>query len=114
MVMVGLTGGIGAGKSTVAALFTHRGAVVVDADAIARQVVEPGSPVLERLAERFGADVIGADGRLDRARLAERAFASPDAKRDLESITHPAIGEEFLRQLAAVPAGGVVVHDVPL
>ncbi len=114
MVMVGLTGGIGAGKSTVAALLTKRGAIVVDADAIARQVVEPGSPVLARLAARFGADVLRPDGSLDRARLAERAFATPEAKHDLEAITHPAIGEEFLRQVAAAPPGSVVVHDVPL
>jgi dephospho-CoA kinase len=114
MVMVGLTGGIGAGKSTVATLLTKRGALVVDADAIARQVVEPGSPVLAKLAERFGADVLLADGALDRARLAERAFATPEAKKDLEAITHPAIGSEFLRQVAAAPEGSVVVHDVPL
>jgi dephospho-CoA kinase len=114
MVMVGLTGGIGAGKSTVAALLTKRGAVVVDADAIARQVVEPGSPVLGRLAERFGADVLLGDGSLDRARLAERAFATPQAKQELEAITWPAIGEEFLRQVAAAPEGSIVVHDVPL
>ena len=114
MVMVGLTGGIGAGKSTVATMLTARGAVVVDADAIAREVVEPGSPALNELAARFGADVVTPDGRLDRTRLAERAFATPDAKRDLEAITHPAIGAEFLRQVAAAPKGAVVVHDVPL
>jgi dephospho-CoA kinase len=114
MQMIGLTGGIGSGKSTVATLLAAKGAVVVDADAIARQVVEPGSAVLDRLAERFGADIIGSDGRLDRARLAERAFADADSTRDLDAITHPAIGEEFLRQIAAAPEGGVVVHDVPL
>ena len=112
--MIGLTGGIGSGKSTVALLLAARGAVVVDADLIARQVVEPGSPVLEKLVERFGADILGSDGRLDRARLAERAFVDDDSRRDLDAITHPAIGEEFLRQVAAAPAGAVVVHDVPL
>jgi len=112
--MIGLTGGIGSGKSTVAALLVARGAVVVDADVIARQVVEPGMPALERLTERFGADILGPDGRLDRARLAERAFVDDESTRALEAITHPAIGEEFLRQVAAAPDGAVVVHDVPL
>jgi dephospho-CoA kinase len=87
---------------------------VVDADLIARQVVEPGSPVLEKLVERFGADILDTGGRLDRARLAERAFVDDESRRDLDAITHPAIGEEFLRQVAAAPAGAVVVHDVPL
>jgi len=114
MVMIGLTGGIGSGKSTVAALLTERGAVVVDADAIARLVVEPGRPALAALVERFGGEILDADGRLDRAALAARAFATPEDKRDLEAITHPAIGEEFLRQLADAPKDAVVVHDVPL
>jgi dephospho-CoA kinase len=112
--MIGLTGGIGSGKSTVAGLLAANGAVVVDADLIARQVVEPGSPVLERLVERFGADILDPGGRLDRARLAERAFVDDESRRDLDAITHPAIGEEFLRQVAAAPTGAVVVHDVPL
>jgi len=112
--MIGLTGGIGSGKSTVAALLVARGAVVVDADVIAREVVEPGMPALERLTERFGTDILGPDGRLDRARLAELAFVDDESTRALEAITHPAIGEEFLRQVAAAPDGAVVVHDVPL
>lgn len=112
--MVGLTGGIGAGKSTVARLLTERGAVVVDADAIARMVVEPGRPALAALAEAFGADLIQADGSLDRAALAERAFVSDETRKQLEAITHPAIAEEFLAQIAAAPADGIVVHDVPL
>lgn len=114
MVMIGLTGGIGSGKSTVAALLAARGALVIDADAIARQVVEPGRPALGALAERFGADIVGPDGRLDRALLARRAFETAEARQDLDAITHPAIAEEFLRQVAAAPAGAVVVHDVPL
>lgn len=112
--MIGLTGGIGSGKSTVAALLQAKGAVVVDADLIARQVVEPGSPVLAQLAERFGADVVGPDGRLDRPALAARAFVDDESRKALDAITHPAIGEEFLRQVAAAPEGSVVVHDVPL
>jgi dephospho-CoA kinase len=112
--MIGLTGGIGSGKSTVAALLAERGAVVVDADVIARQVVEPGSPVLERLAERFGADIVGPDGRLDRPRLAKKAFVDDETRKELEAITHPAIGAEFLRQVAEAPERAVVVHDVPL
>ena len=114
MVMIGLTGGIGSGKSTVAALLAARGAVILDADAIARQVVEPGTPALAALAERFGADVVRPDGRLDRALLATRAFATAEARRDLDAVTHPAIAEEFLRQVAAAPADAIVVHDVPL
>jgi dephospho-CoA kinase len=112
--MVGLTGGIGSGKSTVAAMLARRGAVVIDADRIARQVVEPGSPALAQLVERFGADILGPDGALDRPALAARAFATEDDKRDLEAITHPAIAEEFLRQVAAAGDDAIVVHDVPL
>jgi dephospho-CoA kinase len=112
--MVGLTGGIGSGKSTVARLLTERGAVVVDADAIARMVVEPGRPALAALAEAFGTDVLLPDGSLDRAALAERAFVSDETRKQLEAITHPAIGEEFLAQIAAAPPRGIVVHDVPL
>lgn len=112
--MVGLTGGIGSGKSTVAERLAALGAIVIDADRIARQVVEPGTPALARLVERFGADILAADGTLDRARLAAKAFADENSRKDLEDITHPAIAEEFLRQVAAAPAAAVVVHDVPL
>jgi dephospho-CoA kinase len=114
VLMVGLTGGIGSGKSTVAAMLTERGAVVIDADAIARKVVEPGMPALAHLVERFGPEILQADGCLDRTALAERAFVSDESRKDLEAITHPAIGEEFLREIAAAPEGGIVVHDVPL
>lgn len=114
MLMVGLTGGIGSGKSTVAAMLAARGAVVIDADAIARQVVEPGTPALAALVERFGTEILAADGSLDRPALAERAFASEESRRDLEAITHPAIGAEFLRQVAEAPPDAIVVHDVPL
>jgi dephospho-CoA kinase len=112
--MVGLTGGIGSGKSTVARLLEARGAVVVDADAIARQVVEPGTPALEKLVERFGPGILNGDGSLDRAALAAKAFVTEQDRKDLEAITHPAIGEEFLKQVAAAPEGAIVVHDVPL
>jgi len=114
MLMVGLTGGIGAGKSTVAGMLAARGAVVVDADAIAREVVEPGTPALAKLAERFGPGILQADGSLDRPALAAVAFVDDDTRKELEAITHPAIGEEFLRRVAEAPADAVVIHDVPL
>lgn len=114
MFLIGLTGGIGSGKSTVAELLAAHGAVIVDADRIAREVVEPGSPTLARLVERFGPEILQADGALDRPALARIAFATEEARKDLEGITHPAIGEEFLRQVQAAPADAVVVHDVPL
>jgi dephospho-CoA kinase len=114
VLLVGLTGGIGSGKSTVAGLLVRRGAVVVDADAVARSVVEPGTPALAALVERFGEGVLGADGTLDRPRLAELAFADEQSRKDLEAITHPAINAEFLRQMQAAPADGIVVCDVPL
>jgi dephospho-CoA kinase len=114
VLLVGLTGGIGSGKSTVAQLLVRRGAVVVDADAVARSVVEPGTPAQAALVERFGAGVLGPDGTLDRPKLAELAFADEQSRKDLEAITHPAINAEFLRQMQAAPPDAVVVCDVPL
>jgi dephospho-CoA kinase len=114
MLMVGLTGGIGAGKSTVANMLTSRGAVVIDADAIAREVVEPGMPALAKLVDRFGPEILRPDGSLDRAALAAVAFVDDETRKELEAITHPAIGAEFLRRVAEAPAEAVVVHDVPL
>jgi dephospho-CoA kinase len=114
VLMVGLTGGIGSGKSTVASILAKRGAVVVDADAIARMVVEPGMPALAALAEAFGQEILRPDGSLDRAALAERAFVTDETRKQLEAITHPAIGTEFLEQVGKAPADGIVVHDVPL
>ena len=114
VLLVGLTGGIGSGKSTVAELLARRGAAVVDADAVARSVVEPGTPALGALVERFGSEVLGADGGLDRPKLAELAFADEHSRKDLEAITHPAINAEFLRQMQAAPRDAVVVCDVPL
>lgn len=114
MFTVGLTGGIGSGKSTVAGLLAARGAVVVDADALAREVVEPGRPAFDAVVERFGDDVIGADGALDRAAVAALVFEDDTARADLEAITHPAIGEALLERVAAAPADAVIVIDVPL
>lgn len=112
--MIGLTGGIGSGKSTVARLLAARGAVIIDADAIAREVVEPGTPALEALVKRFGPDILEPDGRLNRPALAERAFVDEESKKALEAITHPAIATEFFRRIEANPPDAVIVHDVPL
>lgn len=114
MLLVGLTGGIGSGKSTVARLLEARGAVVVDADAVAREVVEPGTSALTALVERFGEGVLGPDGALDRPALAALAFVDESSRKDLEAITHPAINEEFLRRMQAAPPDAIVVCDVPL
>jgi dephospho-CoA kinase len=114
VLLVGLTGGIGAGKSTVAELLTQRGAIVIDGDVIARRVVEPGQPALAAIVEHFGADVLAPDGTLDRPRLAAKAFANAEERAALEAITHPAIGAEFLREMSEAPPDGIVVNDVPL
>ena len=114
MVVVALTGGIGSGKSTVADGLVQRGAVLVDADAIARDVVEPGQPALDALVERFGAGILDAAGRLDRPALAALAFADPDSRAALEAITHPAINAEFTRRMREAPPDAIVVCDVPL
>lgn len=115
MILVGLTGGIGSGKSTVSAALAARGAVIVDADQVVRDVQQPGSPVLAKLAERFGAEVIAADGSLDRVALAGIAFADPDALKDLNGIVHPAVGAEMNRQVMEnVATDNVVVLDIPL
>lgn len=112
--MIGLTGGIGSGKSTVARLLAERGALVIDADALAREVVEPGTPGLATVRCRFGAGVVRADGSLDRAALGAIVFADPTARRDLEAITHPLIRDRTRAIIAAAPPGTVVVHDIPL
>lgn len=115
MVVVGLTGGIGSGKSTVAAALADRGATVIDADRIAREVVEPGGPAYHAVLDRFGPSILEADGRLDRQALAGVVFADADARRDLNAITHPAIGQVMTEQLAGQAGGdGVVVLDIPL
>lgn len=121
MRLVGLTGGIGSGKSTVARLLAEHGAIVVDADQVAREVVEPGEPALEEIRERFGRDVIDPDGRLDRAALATIVFGDEAARRDLEGITHPRIGERVADRIAQAEADEdadgrerLVVVDHPL
>ena len=113
MLLVGLTGGIGAGKSTVAALLAERGAVILDADQVAREVVEPDQPAFAALVEQFGPSIVGADGRLDRQALADVAFATPESKAALDAITHPAIHAEFGRRMLEAP-DGIIVMDVPL
>lgn len=114
MLMVGLTGGIGAGKSTVTAVLEDEGAVIVDADLIAREVVEPGTPGLAMLVAEFGDDIVGSDGALDRAELAARAFSDADRTAALNAITHPLIGERTSELFASAPKDAIVVHDMPL
>lgn len=111
---VGLTGGVGSGKSTVAQLLAGHGAIVVDADAIAREVVEPGTPGLAAVVARFGDRVLGPDGRLDRAALAAIVFHDAGELADLNAIVHPLIGARTAELMAAAPADGIVVHDIPL
>jgi dephospho-CoA kinase len=111
---IGLTGGLGAGKSTVAALLEKRGARIIDADQLAREVVQPGTAGLEAVVARFGARVVSPDGRLDRAALAEIVFADPAARADLNAIVHPLVRERARRLMAEAPAGAVIVYDVPL
>ena len=118
MLRVGLTGGIGSGKSEVSRRLAALGAVVLDADAAARAVVEPGTPGLKRIAEAFGPDVLRPDGTLDRARLAEIVFADDAARENLNAIVHPLV-HEYMRaaEQAAIKAGGpdtIVVHAIPL
>jgi dephospho-CoA kinase len=115
MILVGLTGGIGSGKSTVSALLAAKGAVVVDADAITRQLQQPGQPVLAAIVVRFGRGVLAPDGSLDRARLAGIVFNDPSALADLNAIVHPAVGAEIARRIEAERATDhVVVLDIPL
>jgi dephospho-CoA kinase len=111
---IGLTGGIGSGKSTVSALLAAHGAVVIDSDRIAREVVEPGTPGLAAVARAFGDGVLAPDGSLDRPALAAVVFADPEARRRLDGIVHPLVRARAAELAAAVPPDAVVVHDVPL
>ncbi|PFG38162.1 dephospho-CoA kinase [Georgenia soli] len=114
MLTVGLTGGIGSGKSTVSTELARLGAVVIDADRIAREVVAPGSDGLAAVVAEFGTEVLAPDGSLDRAALAARVFADPAALERLGAITHPLVAAESRRRQERAPDDAVVVHDVPL
>ncbi|MGW1951784.1 dephospho-CoA kinase [Streptomyces sp. NPDC001920] len=114
MLKVGLTGGIGAGKSEVSRLLVECGAVLIDADRIAREVVAPGTPGLAAVVEAFGEDVLAADGSLDRPKLGSIVFADPDRLAVLNSIVHPLVGARSRALEEAAAEDAVVVHDVPL
>jgi dephospho-CoA kinase len=114
VITVGLTGGIGAGKSEVARLLAGHGAVVVDADQLAREAVAPGTPGLAAVVAEFGPEVLAADGSLDRAALGEIVFSDPLRRAVLEKIVHPYVGRRSAPLMAAAPADAVVVYDVPL
>ena len=111
---MGLTGGLGSGKSTVAALLGEHGAVIIDADVVAREVVQAGTPGFAAVVARFGPGVVGPDGELDRAALARIVFADGAALDELNAIVHPRVGSRSAELAAAVPPGAVVVHDIPL
>lgn len=115
MRVIGLTGGIGSGKSTVSALLAARGAVVIDADAITRELQQPGTPTFAAMVERFGPGIVAPDGTLDRDAVADIVFADADALADLNRIVHPAVGAEIARRLQEQADGdAVVILDVPL
>ncbi|MFD7698593.1 dephospho-CoA kinase [Streptomyces caelestis] len=114
MLKVGLTGGIGAGKSEVSRLLVECGAVLIDADRIAREVVEPGTPGLAAVVDAFGAEVLTADGRLDRPKLGSIVFADPERLAVLNAIVHPLVGARSRELEEAAAEDAVVVHDVPL
>ncbi|MFJ7215681.1 dephospho-CoA kinase [Amycolatopsis sp. NPDC098790] len=114
MLRVGLTGGIGAGKSTVANRLAEHGAVLIDSDRIAREVVAPGTEGLARLAEEFGEEILAADGSLDRPALAAKAFADDESRRRLNAIVHPLVGARTGELMAAAAPDAVIVHDIPL
>lgn len=116
MRLLGLTGGIATGKSTFAALLRARGVPVVDADALARAVVEPGAPALDAIAREFGPDLIGPDGALDRKRMGALVFGDPGARKRLEAITHPAIRRAMAEETARLAAAGhpLAFYDAPL
>jgi dephospho-CoA kinase len=116
VLIIGLTGGIGSGKSTVAAMLRQLGAPIVDADLLARQVVEPGTPALAEIEARFGPDVLDTDGRLDRKRLGAYVFANPAARAQLNAITHPRIAEASRAAMGELGAAGhgVAIYEAAL
>ena len=114
MLRIGLTGGIGAGKSTVSAAFSECGGIIVDGDVIAREVVEPGTEGLAKLVEVFGEDVLLPDGALNRPALAAKAFVDDEQRAKLNSIVHPLVGRRREEIIAAVSEDAVVVEDIPL
>ncbi|MEY4080997.1 MAG: hypothetical protein RL430_1427 [Actinomycetota bacterium] len=115
MILLGLTGGIGSGKSTVSALLAQRGAVIIDADAIVKELQEPGQPLLKELSAEFGDSIIREDGSLDRVALAGIAFSDKDKLAALNKIVHPAVGKEMNRRLEEQrTTDNVVVLDIPL
>lgn len=115
MLLIGLTGGIGSGKSSVSARLAARGAVVIDADAIVREVQAPGQPVFEAMVERFGPGIVAVDGSLDRQAVADVVFTDAEALADLNALVHPAVSAEIARRLEAeAETDHVVVLDVPL
>lgn len=111
---VGLTGGVASGKSTVAGMLTDLGAVVIDADAIARAVVAAGTPGLAAVVAEFGEELLTPDGELDRPAMGSLVFHDESARRRLEAIVHPLVFERYAEQEAAAPEGALVVHDIPL
>ncbi|MBI2160753.1 MAG: dephospho-CoA kinase [Candidatus Rokubacteria bacterium] len=115
--LVGLTGGIATGKSTVSETFRHLGCVVIDADVLAREVVEPGQPAYEAIVAEFGPGILQPDGALDRKKLGAIVFAEPEKRKRLEAITHPRIRERFaarLQELTAQDFTGIVIFDAPV
>ena len=114
MLRVGLTGGIGSGKSEVSKRLAAQGAVIIDADAIAREVVTPGSDGLAEVVEAFGKEVLRADGELDRPRLGDIVFADPEQRGKLNAIIHPRVGARMAELEQGARPGAIVVHDVPL
>ncbi|GGO69445.1 dephospho-CoA kinase [Nocardioides deserti] len=111
---VGLTGGIASGKSTVSAILVELGAILIDGDALAREVVEPGTPGLQRVVETFGPDVLTADGELDRPALGAIVFADEARRKELEAIVHPLVFERIVELEASATPEDLVVHDIPL
>ncbi len=111
---VGLTGGVASGKSTVAAMLAELGAVVIDADAIAREVVAKGTPGLDAVVAEFGTELLTVDGELDRPAMGRLVFGDEDARRRLEGIVHPLVFERYAELEASAPEGALVVHDIPL